>query len=331
MNTHRPLAEIWGIEDYFPAEVLSNTYFEKTLETNDQWIQERTGIRERRRSQAHETPGFMGTEASKKLLAKTGVKAEEIDLILVATITGDYIFPACTSVIQRDLGAVNAFGFDLSAACSGYLYALETARAYVESGLKKRVLVIAAEKMSSILDYQDRQTCILFGDAGSATLVAPARSSESRIIDSILRMDGTGIPCLFMPAGGSVKPPSVETVQNREHFVKQEGRSVFKRAVQDMANVSVEILERNKISPSDVKCFVPHQANIRIIEAARERLGMPIEKVALNIDRYGNTTAATIPTALLDAERKGQVKKGDLVLLASFGAGFTWGSILLRY
>ncbi len=317
------------IQDYFPKKVLTNKDMEKMVETSDEWIFDRTGIRERRMSEPHETPAFMGTEAAKKILSDLKIDPKSIDMILVATITGDYLFPATACLIQNALGAVNAVGFDLSAACSGYLFALETARAYILSGLAKRILLIAAEKMSSIVDFKDRQTCILFGDAGSATLVE-ASTDESGIIDTYLRTDGSGAQCLFMPAGGSAKPPSHETVDAREHFAKQEGKQVFKRAVVDMAEASVEILNRNKLTGSDIALFVPHQANIRIIDAAVERLKLPREKVALNIHKYGNTTAATIPTALLGAQREGKVKKGDLVLLASFGAGYTWGATLLR-
>ncbi len=323
-------ARILGIEDYFPAKIITNKDLEKLVDTSDEWIQDRTGIKERRMSEPHETPSFMGIEASRKLFKRLNIRPESVDLVIVATITADYLFPSTACIVQNELQLKSAFAYDLSAACSGYLYALETARAFVESGRARRVLVIAAEKMSAILDYQDRNTCVLFGDGGSATIVE-AGDSKSFIIDSILKSDGSGVPCLFMPAGGSRKPPSTQSVESREHFVKQEGKTVFKRAVTDMADVCIEILEKNKISPEEIVCFVPHQANIRIIDAARERMGLDPKKVALNIDRFGNTTAATIPTALLDAERKGRVKRGDLVLLASFGAGFTWGATLLRY
>lgn len=322
-------AVIRAIRDYYPEKVITNHDLAAVVETNDEWIRERTGIIERRRSAQHETPGFMGAEASKKLIADLKIDPLSIDLIIVATITPDYTFPASASVVQDSIGAKRAYGYDLSAACSGYLYALETARAFIESGLHQRVLVVAAEKMSAILDYQDRNTCVLFGDGGSATLVEQS-NDESGIVDSIMKMDGSGLPCLYMPAGGSLKPPSVETVQNREHFVKQEGKSVFKRAVVDMADVCVEILEKNNLTGADIKLFVPHQANIRIIDAAAERMNLPKDKVAINIYKYGNTTAATIPTALYQAQLEGKASKGDLVLLASFGAGFTWGATLLR-
>ncbi|MDB5038132.1 MAG: 3-oxoacyl-(acyl-carrier-protein) synthase [Bacteriovoracaceae bacterium] len=323
-------AKILGIEDYFPEKVVTNKDLEKIVDTNDEWIVSRTGIHERRRSEAHETPSFMGVEASKKLFKKLSIDPLSIDLVMVATITSDHIFPAAACLVQRDLGLKNAFGFDLGAACSGYLYGLETARAFIESGRAKNVLLIAAEKMSAILDFQDRTTCVLFGDGGSASLVT-AGDERSYIIDSLLRTDGSGALCLYMPAGGSKSPPTHETIDRRDHYVKQDGKTVYKRAVTDMADICSEILAKNKLTGSDIALFVPHQANIRIIDAASERMGLPKEKVAINIDRFGNTTAATIPTALIDCERKGQVKRGDLVLLASFGAGFTWGATLLRY
>lgn len=324
-------AKISGIESYFPTKVMTNADFEKFLDTNDEWIVERTGIKERRIGEAHETPGFMSSEASKKLLQRLQISADEIDLIVMATITPDYPFPAAAAVIQRNIGATRAWGYDLSGACSGYLYALETARAFVESGIHKNVLVTAAEKMSSILDYTDRSTCILFGDAGSATLVQATTSEAGpQIIDSILRLDGSGIESLYAPAGGSLKPISAEMIQAKQHHPKQDGRAVYKRAVVDMAQVAVDVLERNGLKGSDIALFVPHQANLRIIESCADRLGMPMEKVALNIQKYGNTTAATIPTALDEYWREGKVKSGDLVVLASFGAGFTWGASLVR-
>ncbi len=323
-------AAIHAIRDYFPEKIVTNLDLEKIVETNDQWIQERTGIKERRLSQTHETPAFMGTEAAKKLLADRNIDPLSIDLVICSTVTPDYVFPASACLIQNALGCHRAFAFDLHAACSGYLYGLETARAYVESGLAQRVLLIAAEKMSSILDYQDRATCIIFGDGGSATLVEKATDAESYIIDGMFRSDGSGREALYMPAGGSLCPPSHDTIDRREHFVKQDGKSVFKRAVTDMSQICVDLLERNKVSPQEIDLFVPHQANIRIIDACADRLGMPKEKVAINIDRFGNTTAATIPTAIVDAQRKGQLKKGQLVLLAAFGAGYTWGATLLK-
>lgn len=323
-------AKILGIEDYFPSEVVTNKDLEKIVETSDEWIVSRTGIHERRRSAPHETPAYMGVEAAKKLFKKFEIDPASIDLVLLATITGDYLFPASACIVQAELGLKNAWAYDISAACSGFLYGLETGRAFIESGRAGNVLLIAAEKMSAILDFQDRTTCVLFGDGGSAALIQSG-DDQSYLIDSLLRSDGSGVPYLYMPAGGSKNPNTDETRARREHFVKQEGKTVFKRAVTDMADICLKILEKNRVNIDDLKLFVPHQANIRIIDSAMERLRLPREKLALNIDRFGNTTAATIPTALLDAERKGQVKKGDLVLLGSFGAGFTWGASLLRY
>lgn len=322
-------AKISGIRCYFPERRLKNAELEKMVETNDEWIVERTGIKERRIAAPEETAGSMGAQAARQLLTDLGLETDSIELILCATVTGDYHFPATVSVIQEELGLKKAWGFDLSAACSGYLYALETARAFVESGRHKRVLLIATEKMSSILNYQDRATCILFGDAGTATLVE-ASEDESGILDSQMYLDGSGLPQLYMPAGGSKLPPSEETVRAGQHYVYQDGRQVYKRAVVDMAEVSAEVLKRMKLKASDIRWFVPHQANLRIIESAAQRLEFPMEKVALNIERYGNTTSATIPSALQEKIEAGQAKPGDLVLMASFGAGFTWGATLLR-
>lgn len=329
-SSPRVKAQVLGLRNYFPQKVVTNKDFEKSLETTDEWIVERTGIRERRMSEVHETPGFMGAAAAKKLLEDLKVDPASIEVIVCATITGDYHFPATAGIIQNAIGASKAWAFDVSAACSGYLYALETARAFVESGLYKNALVVAAEKMSAILDYTDRSTCILFGDGGSACLVTPG-NDQSYIVDSILKTDGSGVEFLYAPIGGSKNPITAENILKREHFAKQDGRAVYKRAVVDMAEVCVEILAKNKVSKDDIKLFVPHQANMRIIESCAQRMELPMEKVALNIHKYGNTTAATIPTALAEAVADGKVKKGDLVLLASFGAGFTWGATLLRY
>lgn len=325
----KPMVKIAGIENYFPEKVVTNHDLEKIVDTNHEWILERTGISERRMSQKHETPGFMGSVASKNLLQRLQIDPNDIDMILVATITSDYSFPATACLIQDQIGAKRAWGYDLSAACSGYLYGLETARAFIGSGLAKNVLLIAAEKMSSILNYEDRTTCVLFGDAATASLVT-ASENESGILDSLLKMDGSGLPCLYMPAGGSLEPPSQETVKNKLHYVVQEGRSVYKRAVTDMGEVCVELLKKNNLSADDLKLFVPHQANLRIIESAAERMKLDPKKIALNIQRYGNTTAATIPSALAEHLENGSLEKGDLVLLASFGAGFTWGATLIR-
>lgn len=330
MKDKNPLSRIAGIEDYFPSQVITNDDLSKVVDTNDTWIRERTGISERRRSLDHETPSYMGIEASKTLLSRLKVDPKELDLILCATITPDHTFPASACLIQSGLGATKAFAYDINAACSGFLYTLDTAHAFIASKRATKVLVVAAEKMSAILNFKDRASCIIFGDGGSATLVEPSDDRRGWI-DSLMRTDGSGIHCLYSKVGGSRYPATPETIAAGEHYVYQDGRSVFKRAVIDMADIASQLLIKNNVSVEAIDLFVPHQANLRIIEAACERLKMPIEKTAINLDRFGNTTAATIPTALRDAERKGQVKQGDLVLLASFGAGFTWGATLLRY
>lgn len=299
------------------------------METNDQWIRERTGITERRIGEEHETPSFMAIQCAHQLLREESLQAEEIDLILVATVTPDYVFPPTAGIIQNAIGATRAWGFDLEAACSGYLYGLETARAFIESGLYRNVLLVAAEKMSSILDYSDRSTCILFGDAGSVTWLR-ASHEGGRIIDSQLRLDGSGVGSLYMPAGGAKRPPSHETIDNHEHCIRQDGRAVYKRAVADMAEISLEVLKRNHLKASDLALFVPHQANLRILESVAKRLELPMEAVAVNLDRYGNTTSATIPTALQEAKEQARVKEGDYILMAAFGAGFTWGATLIQ-
>jgi 3-oxoacyl-[acyl-carrier-protein] synthase-3 len=322
-------ATITGIRTYFPEKVVTNKDLEKLVDTNDEWIVERTGIKERRMGNADETPGYMGSLCAKKILEDFKIAPEEIDVIVVATVTPDYHFPATACIVQNAIGATNAFAFDVGAACSGYLYSLEICRSFIESGRAKNILLIAAEKMSAILDFTDRNTCILFGDAGSASLIQVAKD-DSTIIDSVLKTDGSGVENLLMPKGGSKDPLTEENFHMREHFAKQNGTAVFKRAVKDMADISLEVLKRNNLTGDDIALYVPHQANIRILDVAAKRMGLPKEKVAINLDRYGNTTAATIPTALQENIENGRVKKGDLILLASFGAGYTWGSTLLR-
>lgn len=323
-------AQIKAIRNYFPAKIVTNKDLEKQLDTNDEWIRERTGIQERRLGEAHETPAFMGSEASKQLLSDLKMAPEEIDVIICATITGDYSFPATACLIQNNIGAKRAWAFDISAACSGYLYGLDVSRALVESGQAKNVLLIGAEKMSAILDYKERSTCILFGDGGAASLICRG-DDQSQILASLMRTDGSGVPHLLSPSGGSLSPLTAEMVENGEHFAKQEGRAVYKRAVVDMAEVCVQLLDREGVKSEDIKMVIPHQANLRIIESMAERLKVPMDRVAVNISHYGNTTAATIPTALQQAHEKGQVQKGDLILLCSFGAGFTWGATLLKF
>ncbi len=323
-------AAITGVASYVPEKVLTNHDLEQMVDTNDEWIVSRTGIRERRIAAEGEATSDMAVKAVEKLMAKTGLKAEEIDVIIVATVTPDMFFPATAALIQDRIGARNAWGYDLSAACSGFLFALKNGSALIQSGLKK-VLVVGADTMSSIVDYTDRNNCILFGDAAGVVLLEPTAEEGYGILDDILYVDGSGADALYMRGGGSRHPATAETVAAGEHYIYQDGKTVFKRASVDMANVSLEILERNGLKSSDVGIFIPHQANKRIIDMAARRAGFKDEQVLLNIDKYGNTTAATIPLGLDESLSEGRTKPGDLILLAAFGAGYTWGSIVLRY
>jgi len=273
----------------------------------------------------------MGAEAVKKLLAQRGIGADEIDIIIVATITPDMFFPSTGNLIQQKIGATKAWSFDISAACSGFVYALSIGSQFIEGGRYSKVVVVGADKMSSITNYKDRNTCILFGDAAGAVLLEPSPDEQTGLMDYILYADGTGVDYLYLKAGGSKYPASIETIENEWHYLYQDGKAVFKYAVQGMSDVSAEILEKNGLTGKDVKLFVPHQANLRIIDAAAKRMGLDPEKVCINIDRYGNTTAATIPLALSEAYQEGRLQKGDVVVLATFGAGFTWGSCLVRW
>lgn len=322
-------AAITGVSGYVPDYVLTNQELETMVETNDEWITSRTGIKERRILKGE----GMGTShiavpAVKDLLKKTNTKPEEVDLLICATTTPDMVFPATANLITAEVGAVNAFGYDLQAACSGFLFALATASKFVESGQYKKVIVVGADKMSSIVDYTDRATCIIFGDGGGAVMLEP-NTEGLGIQDSILKSDGSGAPFLHMKAGGSRKPATIETVEAREHYAFQEGQQVFKFAVKGMADVSAEIMERNQLTGDDVAWLVPHQANKRIIEATANRMGLSNEKVMLNIHKYGNTTSGTIPLCLWEYES--QLKKGDNIVLAAFGGGFTWGAIYLKW
>jgi 3-oxoacyl-[acyl-carrier-protein] synthase-3 len=323
-------AAITSVAHYVPPTIYPNSWFEDKIETNDEWIRTRTGIRERRFSFEGGVTDLM-LPAAKEVLEQRGLTPLDVDCIIVCTITGDRVFPSSAAILQRKLGAMNAWGFDLAAACSGFLYGLITASTMVESGAARRVLVCSGDKMSSILDFTDRATCVLFGDGAGAVLVEQSSDQGLGICDHILRMDGNGEPYLHQKAGGSLRPPTLETVANREHYVFQEGQSVFKSAVKGMADVSYEILERNGLTGDDVAWLVPHQANLRIIDATADRMGLTRDKVMVNIDRYGNTTAGTIPIALSELHRDRKLKKGDNVVLASFGAGFTWGAILIRW
>lgn len=322
-------AAITGIQGYLPEYVLTNQELEKLVDTNDEWITSRTGIKERRILKGEDQgTSVIAAEAVKGLLAKTNTKPEEVDLIIVATTTPDMVFPATANIVADAVGLKNAFGYDLQAACSGFLYALTTGSQFIETGKYKKVIVVGADKMSSIIDYTDRTTCIIFGDGGGAVMLEPT-TEEVGIMDAILRSDGSGAQFLHMKAGGSRRPATKETVERREHYVYQEGSSVFKFAVTNMADVSAEIMEKNGLKSEDVAWLVPHQANKRIIDATANRMGVGPEKVMLNIHKYGNTTSGTIPLCLWEYES--QLKKGDNIILAAFGGGFTWGAVYVKW
>lgn len=322
-------AGITAVGHYLPENRLTNNDLEKMVETNDEWIRTRTGIRERRiLKDEDKATAFMGAEAAKEVLMQRGIGAEEIDVIILATVTPDYLFPATACLVQEHIGAHNAYGFDLSAACSGFLYALSTGASFIESGQAEKVLVIGSDKMSSIVDYTDRSTCILFGDGAGAVLLE-ASADETGLVDYIHHTEGDTEGALYQPAGGSMNPASQQTVANRLHFIKQDGRAVFKRATVGMADVVSEIMEKNDLAADDVAWLVPHQANLRIIDATANRMGLEREKVMVNIDKYGNTTAATIPLCLYDW--KNELNHGDNLILAAFGGGYTWGAIYMKW
>ena len=322
-------AAITGIGAYLPDYILDNSELSKMVDTSDEWIMQRIGIKERRiLKDKNKATSYMGTKAVKELLKKTNTAPEEIEFLACATITPDMPFPAVANLICDKAGLVNAFSYDVSAACSGFLFALETARRFIESGAYKKVIVVGADKMSSITNYEDRTTCPLFGDAAAAVLLEPAEDGFG-IIDSVLGVDGSGVKHLHMAAGGSLLPPSHETIDSKLHYVYQEGQTVFKFAVSKMADVSAEIMKRNNLTHNDIAYLVPHQANLRIIEATARRMDLNKDQVIINIQKYGNTTAATIPLCLWDYEK--QLKRGDNLILTSFGAGFTWGAIYLKW
>jgi len=322
-------AAITGIHGWVPEDILTNAVFEKMVDTTDEWILSRTGIRERHILKGEgKGTSVIGTEAVKGLLLKTQTKPEDVDMLICATVTPDMMFPATANIISHNCGIKNAFSYDLNAACSGFLYALVTASKFIESGTHKKIIVVGADKMSSIVDYTDRQTCVLFGDGGGAVLLEPT-TEEIGLIDSIMHTDGSGMIHLHMKAGGSAKPPSHATIDAKEHFVYQEGQPVFKFAVTNMADVAVAIMEKNQLTSKDIAWLVPHQANMRIIEATARRMGIQKEQVMINIERYGNTTCGTLPLCLWEWEP--QLRKGDNIVLAAFGGGFTWGSIWLKW
>ncbi|MBN2520276.1 MAG: ketoacyl-ACP synthase III [Bacteroidales bacterium] len=322
-------ATITGIDAFVPDYILTNEELSQMVDTSDEWIMSRVGIKERHilKGEAQGT-SVMAAEAVKRLLKKTNTSPDEIDFVICATITADMAFPSTSCIVSDIVGIKNAFAYDLNAACSGYIYALVTAAMFVESGQYKKVLLIGADKMSSITDYTDRTTCPLFGDAATATLIEPT-TEDFGVLDHIFGSDGYGRHLLYMKAGGSLYPPTHETIDRREHYLYQDGQPVFKYAVSKMADVSVEIMKKNKLAPNDLTWLVPHQANLRIIDATARRMGILPEQVMINIQRYGNTTAATIPLCLWEWEN--QLKKGDNLILTAFGGGFTWGAIYLKW
>jgi len=324
-------AYISAISHWVPEKILTNADLEKMVDTTDEWIRTRTGISERRILGDGKASSDMGAEAVKLLIKQRGITAEDIDVIIVATVTPDMFFPRTGNLIQDKVGAKNAWSFDISAACSGFIYALSLGSQMIEAGKYNKIVVVGSDKMSAITNYRDRNTCVLFGDAAGAVLLEPSEEEGIGVIDFLLQSDGTGADYLHLKAGGSKYPATVETVANDWHYIYQDGKTVFKFAVQKMADVAEQVLKRNSFSGKDVKLLVPHQANLRIIAAAAKRLGLDPKQVLINIDRYGNTTAATIPLALSEAYQEGKVFKDDLIVFATFGAGFTWASALIKW
>ncbi len=324
-------AKISALGTYVPPKVLTNADLEKMVETNDAWIMERTGIKERHILEKGLGTSDMAAEAARRCLASRGIEASEVDAILVGTVTPDMMFPSTACLVQDKIGAKGAWGFDVSAGCSGFVFALQAGVRLVESGAHTKVLVIGADTNSSIVDYTDRTTCILFGDGAGAVLIEPAEEGEVGLIDFVCEVDGSGGPALNLAAGGSLHPASAETVANKQHYIHQDGQTVYKFAVRKMADATTRVLERNGVTGKDLGCFIPHQANKRIITATSDRIGMDPSRVIINIEKYGNTSAGTIPLAMGTAVEEGKLKKGDLVLLAAAGAGFTVGAALLRW
>jgi 3-oxoacyl-[acyl-carrier-protein] synthase-3 len=323
------LAKVTALGHYLPDYIMTNQEMEKLVDTNDEWITSRTGIKERRvLKDPDKATSYMATKAAEEILKNRGISASEIDAIIVATVTPDYFFPAVACLVQRDIGADKAFGYDISAACSGFLFALSTGAQFIESGRYKKVIVIGADKMSSILDYSDRTTCILFGDGAAGVLLEPSEDGNG-IIDYLQRSDGTGADFLIMKGGGSKHPATHNSIDDKLHYITQDGKSVFKKATEGMADIAAEIMQKHKLTGDDITWLVPHQANLRIIDATARRMGVGKEKVMINISKYGNTTAATIPLCLYDW--KDQLKPGDNLILAAFGGGFTWGSTYMKW
>ena len=324
-------AQITALGMYVPEKRVTNDDLALLVDTSDEWIRERSGISERRIVSEGQANSDLSVKAIENAFQGGDFRPEELDLIIVATVTPDMMFPSTACIVQDKIGARNAWSFDLSGACSGFLYAMATGAQFVQTGMYKKVLVVGTDVMSSILNFEDRSTCVLFGDGAGAILLEPTEDHDVGIIDFLLHSDGAGGKFLYMPAGGSLHPASHETINKKMHYVHQDGRNVFKHAVKLITEVSRDILERNSYTADDVNLFIPHQANLRIIQSSLERLGLSPDRVVINIDRYANTTAATIPIGLTEAHQQGRIKKGDLLLLASFGAGFTWGSVLLRW
>ena len=323
-------ATITATAHHVPEKILTNYDIEKMVQTSDEWIQNRTGIKQRHIASDDEASSDLSTHVANKLLKKRGIKPEKIDIIIVGTVTPDHLTPSTAAIVQNNINAQNAWAFDLSAACSGFLFGLETGSKLIESGKYKTVMVIGVDTMTSILDFKDRETCIIFGDGAGGVILEPSKS-DNGIISSILKTDGSGASSLNVLAGGSRKPATEETIANREHFIRQDGKKVFKFAVKRMTDVSKQLLLKNGLSGNDIKLFIPHQANKRIIDATGERCGIPKDRVLINIDRYGNTTAGTIPIALNEAVENKLINNGDYILLSAFGSGFTWGSILIKW
>ncbi len=324
-------AVITGTGHFAPEKRLTNKDLEQIVDTSDEWITTRTGIKERRILDKDKGTSYMAARAAEMVLRQKNLSADEVDLIIVATVTPDMTVPTTAALVQKELSANNCWGFDLNGACSGFVCALAAGAQFIESGRHQKVLVIGADKMSAIIDYQDRNTCVLFGDGAGAVLLEPSKDKDSGITDYELHLDGSGSAYLHIAAGGSLRPASHETVENRMHFLYQDGKTVFKHAVIGMADVSKNLLTKNGLEGDQIKLLIPHQANFRIIDSVAQKLNLKPEQVYLNIEKYGNTTAATIPLAMSEANQKNQLQKGDWVLLSAFGAGFTWGSILLKW
>jgi len=323
-------AIITAIEGYVPEFVLDNEMLSKMVDTTDEWIMSRIGVKERRILKEDGLgTSHLGEMAVKKLLKKTGIKPEEIDMLLCATVSPDMMFPATANIICDKTGITNAWGYDINAGCSGFIFSFETAAAFIESGRSKKMILVTGERMSSITDYTDRTTCPLFGDAAVAMLIEPTEQEDLGLLDSILHVDGVGRHYLYQKAGGSMYPATEESVKNREHFVYQDGQTVFKYAVSRMADVSVELMEKNNISSEDIAYLIPHQANMRIIEATGKRMGLQKEKILINIEKFGNTAGTSIPLVMWDFEKR--FKKGDILIMSAFGAGFTWGSMYYKW